>query len=331
MNFQISAIGYEPLENADKIPMELEQYYIPGTKTISCSPPFGKLLIQLIELNTSLCLYMVFALEENVPFIISIESLFIVSTMVLKGNFHYALPLQGDLFISENHFTLFYYNKRNITLSLKKGLNVCINTYYPPKFFSSFIDLFPALAWFDERIKQNENSVISTQTSKVSPKMIDAVYRLTHAPYSPFILDFHKNIVNELLHKMLQQVSESVFAHTNSSFTDLEKIYAAKEFIDANLPYHFSITRIALHVGLNEQKLKEGFSEIFGKGLFEYLRDRIFEIAQKEIEQTRRSIKQIAFRAGYKKANNFSAAFKKKFGLSPTNWRKQFNSSKKSR
>jgi len=324
MNFQISAIGYKPLEPADEIPTGLEQYYIPGTKTFSCSAPFGKLLIQLMELNASLCLYIVLALEEDVSFIITMQSLFIVSSIVLRGNFRYEFSSSDDLFIAKNQFNIFYCDKLDITLSLKKGLNVCINTYHLPKHFNSVIDFFPALEEFGKAIKQNKTSVTNTLPSGVTPGMLDALYRLIHAPYSPFVLNFHANIVKELLHKMLHQASKSPGQHEKSSFDDLEKIYAAKEFIDANLPHHFAINRIAVRVALNEQKLKEGFREIFGKGLFEYLHDTILELAQKEIEQTRRSIKQIAFRAGYKKANNFSAAFKKKYGLSPSRWRKEF-------
>jgi AraC-like DNA-binding protein len=123
---------------------------------------------------------------------------------------------------------------------------------------------------------------------------------------------------------MLTQASQFHTYNRKFSLDEIERIYAAKELIDSNLPRHFSIFQIAAHVALNEQKLKEGFKEIFGKGLFGYLQDQLLKIAQIEIEQTNRSVKQIAARAGYKKANNFSAAFKKKFGLSPSQWKKQF-------
>ena len=324
MDLEISAKGYKPLQLTHEIPLGLEQYYIPGTKTFSCIAPFGIFMIQLMELNASRCLYIAFSLEEDASFIINVQSLFIISAIVLKGNFKYELKPFHHLYIYKNQFNIFYCNYPNITLSLKKGRHMSVITFHPPKYFISAIDFFPAFEGFGKNIKENQTSVINAFAFNVTPGMLDAIYRLTHAPYSPYLLNFHLTIVKELLHKMLQQAFRPGAYNKKFSLDDLEKIYAAKEFIEANLPHHFSITRVSAHVGLNEQKLKEGFKEIFQKGLFEYFRDRIMEIAQKEIEQTRRSIKQIAFRAGYKKANNFSAAFKKKFGRSPLSWRKEF-------
>jgi AraC-like DNA-binding protein len=98
-------------------------------------------------------------------------------------------------------------------------------------------------------------------------------------------------------------------------------IRAAKAFIDVHLPQHFSIARIAMEVGVNEQALKKEFKEIYGMGLYAYLQDRILDKSRAQLEKTNRLVKQIAREAGYNNPNNFSAAFKKKFGLSPAVWR----------
>ena len=101
-------------------------------------------------------------------------------------------------------------------------------------------------------------------------------------------------------------------------------IFAAKEFIDSHLSTHYSILQIAREVGINEQDLKKGFKELFGKGMFEYLLSERLAIARIKIEDTTKPVKEIAYVAGYKSAGNFSTAFKKKFGKTPLAWRKDY-------
>ncbi len=103
-----------------------------------------------------------------------------------------------------------------------------------------------------------------------------------------------------------------------------ELIYAAKEFIDSHLSTHYSILQIAREIGINEQDLKKGFKELFGKGMFEYLLSERLTIARVKIEDTTKPVKEIAYAAGYKSAGNFSTAFKKKFGKNPLAWRRDY-------
>src|SRR6478609_1677440 len=106
MDLEISAKGYKPLQLTHEIPLGLEQYYIPGTKTFSCIAPSGIFMIQLMELNASLCLYMAFSLEEEASFIINVQSIFIISAIVLKGSFKYELKPFHHLYIYKNQFNI---------------------------------------------------------------------------------------------------------------------------------------------------------------------------------------------------------------------------------
>jgi AraC-like DNA-binding protein len=103
---------------------------------------------------------------------------------------------------------------------------------------------------------------------------------------------------------------------------DIECLYAAREMIAADISRHYTIEQIAMHVGLSATKLKKGFKELFKTTLFEYLETQRMERAKELMRSTDKSLKQISSLAGFRYMNNFSTAFKRKFGVSPHEWRK---------
>lgn len=103
---------------------------------------------------------------------------------------------------------------------------------------------------------------------------------------------------------------------------DIECLYEAREMIAADISRHYTIEQIAKHVGLSATKLKKGFKELFKTTLFEYLETERMEKAKELMRSTDKSLKQISRLAGFRYINNFNRTFKRKFGVSPHEWRK---------
>ena len=103
---------------------------------------------------------------------------------------------------------------------------------------------------------------------------------------------------------------------------DIECLYEAREMIAADISRHYTIEQIAKHVGLSATKLKKGFKELFKTTLFEYLETERMEKAKQLMRSTDKSLKQISRLAGFRYMNNFNRTFKRKFGVSPHEWRK---------
>ena len=83
-----------------------------------------------------------------------------------------------------------------------------------------------------------------------------------------------------------------------------------------------SLRSLALMVGTNECKLKNGFKNRFGATVFGYLFDYRMEIACRYLSDTDKSIQEIADLTGYEHHSHFSTAFKRKFCVSPQEYRK---------
>ncbi len=74
-------------------------------------------------------------------------------------------------------------------------------------------------------------------------------------------------------------------------------------------------------VAINEYKLKNGFREMFGKTIYEYIRQLRMSNAKNLLENDDLSISQIAYMVGYINTSHFARAFRKEYGVNPSDLR----------
>lgn len=79
--------------------------------------------------------------------------------------------------------------------------------------------------------------------------------------------------------------------------------------------------QLARQVGINKTKLKYCFREIYKTTIFGYLFDYKMELASKMLLDTQNSVLEIAHECGYEYASHFTTAFKRKFGITPKEFR----------
>jgi len=101
---------------------------------------------------------------------------------------------------------------------------------------------------------------------------------------------------------------------------DIEKIREAKSLLVQDLSKHTTIPELAKRVGINQQKLKQGFKAIYDKTIFNYLRDERLNAAKMLIIDGSYSISDIAGRVGYSNKGHFAKRFKEKFGVRPKDY-----------
>jgi AraC-like DNA-binding protein len=78
-----------------------------------------------------------------------------------------------------------------------------------------------------------------------------------------------------------------------------------------------NLDAIAGQLGMSVSTLQRLCKSLYGKTLFDYVRQRRLEMARDAIQHRRASIGEAAFIAGYRHSSNFTSAFKRAFGISP--------------
>lgn len=101
---------------------------------------------------------------------------------------------------------------------------------------------------------------------------------------------------------------------------DIDHIHQARVILANNMGNPPSLPELAKQAGINEFKLKVGFKQVYGNTVYGYLADLRMETARRMLESRKHQIKEIAFSIGYNNPSHFIAAFKKKFGVTPSKY-----------
>ncbi len=78
------------------------------------------------------------------------------------------------------------------------------------------------------------------------------------------------------------------------------------------------IPELAKMVNISETKLKNNFKTVYGLPIYQYFQKARMRAAREVLETNKYSIKQVAMELGYTNLSNFSTAFRKEFGILPS-------------
>lgn len=104
---------------------------------------------------------------------------------------------------------------------------------------------------------------------------------------------------------------------------DVERVRRARVIMLDSLADPPSLVQLAHLVGLNEYKLKAGFRQAFGTTVGTELRRARLERARKLLLVSKASVADIALSVGYSNPGDFSALFKRGFGVTPSVYRRE--------
>ena len=137
----------------------------------------------------------------------------------------------------------------------------------------------------------------------------------------------------ELLSIYLSEVLELDILMGNDismSRTERTAIMEAKRIIDGQLAFAPSCEELSSMVHLSITKLTRGFSSFYGMPIHQYIIEQRLAQAAQLLLEGNWNVSEVATIVGYGKASNFAAAFKKRYGVAPKNYREsRFDSTKK--
>ena len=105
--------------------------------------------------------------------------------------------------------------------------------------------------------------------------------------------------------------------------SEKQKIMQARVILMINLAEPPTIPQLARAVHINECYLKKGFREMYGCSVFDFVQQQRVQKARHLLLEGRHSIQDIALELGYSNTSNFTNAFRKLNGCSPSDWVKR--------
>lgn len=98
---------------------------------------------------------------------------------------------------------------------------------------------------------------------------------------------------------------------------------SVKQYLEFNYNSNITIDKLCQHFNCSRATLMNNFKLKYGITVFNYINDYRLSIAAKQLIRTQSAIKEIAINAGYSDQNYFSKVFIKRYGLTPSEYRKQ--------
>ncbi|MBC7588467.1 MAG: helix-turn-helix transcriptional regulator [Chitinophagaceae bacterium] len=202
-----------------------------------------------------------------------------------------------------------------------------------------FLDFAFDTAWFKNHIKTDnwadENAIkqylSSAQThilwNDIVPNAAKSMEQIMHGLQNESVgelnlLSLKVNCLS-LMVEFFQSIAALHLKPDNSSSkqkeTDRRHIAQAEKLLLNDLTNQFpGIEEMAKTVHMSPTKLKALFKNVYGKPMFQYYQEKQMLLAMELLLRPSSSVGQVAMSLGYENASNFTAAFKKHYGLLPS-------------
>ena len=102
-----------------------------------------------------------------------------------------------------------------------------------------------------------------------------------------------------------------------------ELVKHIRDHIISDSTNYSSIEQLAAEHQISVSQMQKVFRSIYGVPIYTYLREYRLEQAAAALHETTRSITSIAFDAGFSNPGKFAESFKRRYGMTPTQYRSQ--------
>ncbi|GGY18438.1 helix-turn-helix transcriptional regulator [Paludibacterium paludis] len=127
---------------------------------------------------------------------------------------------------------------------------------------------------------------------------------------------------HDLLLGLIESFARPGHTAAAPSVPGLMRMSRARDILESRLETPPGLDELARLAGTSVSALRKDFKAAFGLPVAAYVRKRRLELARGQLEQGQ-SVTQVAYQAGYDSPANFATAFKREFGLPPSELRRR--------
>lgn len=261
--------------------------------------------------------------QREVEFEVSADSCYVEMVFYTSCSSAYALDGSSRLVaVDTNQHNLLFLSQAAYANYWPVGKNKeLISIILTKELFYRYVPQEAMFSKFLSAIVTEQPTALFSQSAPITPQM-EGLLRDILATHNDTLLrrmSMEAKVI-ELLMMQFQQYVD--LYHTGQKQSVDSKIHRmmldAKYYMDYNFMKPSSLLDLAHQVGTNEYYLKKYFKHVFGKTVFEYMNEKRMLRARYLLQEEGMNVNEVAQYLGITDATNFSAAFKKYFGISPS-------------
>ena len=303
------------------VPKAFSNQLMRDSKVNYAEGKYGRLMLQEIELNDLRIHYNIYHIRTRFLLNVKRNIPTLMIHIVLKNDMQYHLNSIGDVYLKEGQFNIVYLPFIDSTTIFEQaGEYRIFKVFFPVEFLSQYTATFPYLNEFLQQVTDSSPSLLLKEHGWINSEISYIINQFMQCTYDEAVRKLHyDNLFRELLLLLLLQKQRD---HVSGK-RYMQSLYEARSIIQKNIGRNFTITEIAQQVGLNEIRLRNGFKQTFGTGVFQFMVAAKMQKAFTMILETDKPVKEIAKLTGYTSMQNFVTAFKKYFNATPGSLRKK--------
>ncbi|SEW52790.1 AraC family transcriptional regulator [Chitinophaga arvensicola] len=245
----------------------------------------------------------------------------------IKGGRKSGIPVSNrHFYVPAQHHNIYYFTAGEGYIDFKAGqsmefIDICLDADYVERLCAIHQHAFSALL---EALRSQQFYQLNTTPMLITPGISQQLTQILHCNTSRQL----KRAIfdNKMAGLMLLQLEQAQVKKHLPSFTtaeDLEKLEAARNLLILHHHAPPSLQQLARKVGINDNKLKKGFREVYHNTVMGYLTDYKMGLALEMLSSGEHSISDVCYQLGYKSVAHFSRLFKKKCNMNPSQVKRQ--------
>lgn len=209
------------------------------------------------------------------------------------------------------------------------GKNTALHTvhiHFGLPFLRRTVNGSKILTKFLKAVEGGNTAALSDLKHYPTQEMQSHIFDIFHNPYTGRNADlFTSTQVNLLLLRALDRIAADRQRKGRISLNteDVEKLHMVREYLIEHKAETATLAHLAQVAGINTDKLKKGFYQLFGAppiAYHEYLR---LDEARRLLTDTDMTVTEVAFAVGYSSLSHFSRAFKRAFHTPPVYFKRE--------
>jgi AraC-like DNA-binding protein len=278
--------------------------------------PWGNLTINELWFDGACVFQSVIEASEACRLTLNCDNACWLMNFVLDGELAATLPGSTEpIKLKAGQYNCMYCSQLNIQAGMAlttRIFSVCLTRRFIKHLF------WKSSVFTDADLAQGPKTIFVTGNRPITRQLIHIITEITGAVQPPYIRRIF--LEGKILELLSLQLKHNLLHNTQAPAiptNDLLKLQTAKLLLEEDIKNPCSLIELAKRSGLNDFKLKKGFKEVYGYTVFGYLShlrmDKAKALLQKGIP-----VSEVADAVGYKNPQHFTTAFKKRFGLLPS-------------
>lgn len=156
----------------------------------------------------------------------------------------------------------------------------------------------------------------------MSPEVAELVNTIAKTPELGVLTEaYYKLKALELLYLLFKNLSKRQYVvHQSLRSDEIAALYRVRDAISFSLDNPLSQDELVKISGMNMLKLRKLFTQIFGKGIYEYSQHLRMQEAARLMREKHLSVSETGYQLGFTNLSYFGRLFEQHFGMKPKKW-----------